>query len=49
MGRLILVGDLVRDMTDVLTSFRARRYGTRTHAPRAAQALAPAKPSTNAA
>jgi predicted site-specific integrase-resolvase len=34
--------DPVRDMTDVLTSFRARLYGKRAAANRAAKALAAA-------
>jgi predicted site-specific integrase-resolvase len=41
--------DLVRDMTEVLTSFCARLYGKRAPAYRAANALAAAQESTNAA
>jgi putative resolvase len=41
--------DLVRDMTEVLTSFCARRYGRRGAAHRAAKALAAAQESTDAA
>jgi predicted site-specific integrase-resolvase len=41
--------DLVRDMTEVLTSFCARLYGRRAAAHRAAKALAPAQESTDAA
>ena len=41
--------DLVRDMTEVLTSFCARRYGRRAAAHRAAKALAAAQESTDAA
>ncbi|HEY5303214.1 MAG TPA: IS607 family transposase [Acidimicrobiales bacterium] len=41
--------DLVRDMTEVLTSFCARLYGRRGAAHRAAKALAPAQESTDAA
>ena len=41
--------DLVRDMTEVLTSFCARLYGRRAAAHRAAKALAAAQESTDAA
>jgi predicted site-specific integrase-resolvase len=41
--------DLVRDMTEVLTSFCARLYGRRGAPHRAAKALAPAPESTDAA
>ena len=41
--------DLVRDTTEVLTSFCARLYGRRAGAHRAATALAPAQESTDAA
>jgi predicted site-specific integrase-resolvase len=41
--------DLVRDMTQVLTSFCARLYGRRAAAPRAAKALAPVRESDDAA
>jgi predicted site-specific integrase-resolvase len=41
--------DLVRDMTEVLTSFCARLYGRRAAARRAAKALAAAQESTDAA
>jgi predicted site-specific integrase-resolvase len=41
--------DLVRDMTEVLTSFCARLYGRRAAAHRAANALAPAQASDDAA
>ena len=41
--------DLVRDMTEVLTSFCARLYGRRAAAHRAAKALAAAQDSTDVA
>jgi predicted site-specific integrase-resolvase len=41
--------DLVRDMTQVLTSFCARLYGRRAPAPRAAKALAAVQESDDAA
>ncbi len=41
--------DLVRDMTEVLTSFCARLYGRRAAAHRAATALAPVQASDDAA
>ena len=41
--------DLVRDMTEVLTSFCARRYGRRAGAHRAARTLAPARESSGGA
>ncbi len=41
--------DRVRDMTQVLTSFCARRYGKRAAAHHAAKALAPAQAATDAA
>ena len=41
--------DLVRDMTEVLTSFCARLYGRRAAARRAAKALAAAQESSDAA
>ena len=41
--------DLVRDMTEVLTSFCARHYGRRAAAHRAAKALAATQESTDAA
>lgn len=41
--------DLVRDMTEVLTSFCARLYGRRATAHRAAKALAAVQESTDAA
>ena len=41
--------DLVRDMTEVLTSFCARLYGRRAAAHRAAKALAAVQESTDAA
>ena len=41
--------DLVRDMTEVSTSFCARLYGRRAAARRAAKALAAAQESTDAA
>ena len=53
--RLVVVGDaevddgLVRDMTEVLTSFCARLYGRRAAAHRAARALAAAQESVDVA
>ena len=41
--------DLVRDITEVLTSFCARLYGRRASAHRAAKALAAAQESVDAA
>jgi len=41
--------DLVRDMTEVLTSFGARLYGRRAAAHRAAKALAAAQELADAA
>ena len=41
--------DLVRDMTEVLTSFCARLYGRRTAAHRAAKALAAAQEESDVA
>ena len=43
------VDDLIRDMTEVLTSFCARLYGRRARAHRAATALAPAQESDDGA
>jgi predicted site-specific integrase-resolvase len=39
MGKLILVGDLVRDATELLTSLCARLYGQPSAANRAKRAL----------